>query len=77
MAEERIHFEDPRVDVVSKVLCDNWAFLEEGNLTQQIEKHLSWPEAPQYEGDMWVVDGESPRSLAEKVVAALDAMKET
>ena len=67
---ESDNFRTNEIDRIAQIFMDHWTLLPDSELARAVATELAWPEAPDYEGDLWIVDGESPRSLAEKIVGS-------
>lgn len=58
------------VEIVTEALMDALSLVSDHDVIQGIQAELDWP-AEGHPEPVWVLDGDSPRSLAEKIVAAL------
>lgn len=66
------------VEVVVKVLMEHLDITTDAEGVRRICRDLEWPEPSEdWDCGLWVVDGASPRELAEQVVAALKVRVES
>jgi hypothetical protein len=64
------------LETVTQILLDSMELVTDTELIRDVAKSLGWPSKPASYLSLWVVDGESPRTLAEKVLAALTSVAE-